>query len=104
MESEIVVVPLERVQHVVIDAVREALGDAAVGSRESRALSVLQHKEALSDKEVEQLYGIKAGTLRNWRSQGRGPSFVKDGKVILYRRKDLEAYMQGRRVRTYDQG
>jgi len=103
MQSEIIVMPVERVQDVVADAVREALGDTAMGSRESRALDVLQRKEALSDKEVEQLYGIKAGTLRNWRCHGRGPSFVKDGKVILYRRKDLESYMQGRRVKTYDQ-
>lgn len=104
MQSEIIVLPLAQVRDVVAEAVREAVGGAGFGSREGRALDALQRREALSDREVEQLYGIKAGTLRNWRSQGRGPSFVKDGKVILYRRKDLEAYLQGRRVKTYDQG
>lgn len=104
MQSEIVVMPVEQVQDVVAEAVRGALGGVTMGTRESRELDLLQRKEALSDKEVQLLFGINAGTLRNWRSQGRGPSFVKDGKVILYRRKDLETYMQGRRVKTYDQG
>jgi hypothetical protein len=27
---------------------------------------------------------ISAGTLRNWRSQGRGPPYVKVGRTVLY--------------------
>ena len=55
-------------REVVAAAGRAAVGGVPLGSREGRALDALQRREALSDKEVEQLYGIKAGTLRNWRS------------------------------------
>jgi hypothetical protein len=33
---------------------------------------------------------IGDGTLRNWRTKGIGPSYVKAGKAILYRVTDLE--------------
>lgn len=41
--------------------------------------------------------GYAAGTLRNWRSSGRGPAYVKTaGKrgTIRYRISDLRAFMQ----------
>jgi hypothetical protein len=35
---------------------------------------------------------IGDGTLRNWRTKGIGPSYVKAGKAILYRVTDLESW------------
>lgn len=103
-QPELVVLPVERVQDVVKAAVRVALAEAKVGVNEDAlAMDVLRHKIMLSDKEVQKLYGLKAGTLANMRSQGRGPAFVKDGKIIRYCRKDVEAYLQSRRVKTYEQ-
>ena len=32
---------------------------------------------------------LSTNTLVNWRSQGRGPQFVKDGKLIYYRKADV---------------
>jgi hypothetical protein len=32
-------------------------------------------------------------TLRSWRSQGRGPKFIKVGKLVRYRLSDVEAFM-----------
>jgi len=37
--------------------------------------------------------GIHPRTLNNWRSQKRGPTYVKMGERVVYRRSDLEAYM-----------
>ena len=37
--------------------------------------------------------GIHPRTLNNWRSQRRGPTYVKMGGRVVYRRYDLEAYM-----------
>jgi hypothetical protein len=38
--------------------------------------------------------GVATGTLRNWRSQGRGPKYVRLGRRVLYRLKDLDAYTE----------
>lgn len=40
-------------------------------------------------------------TLRNWRSQGCGPVFVKQGRRVTYRTDDLEQWVeQSRRTST----
>ena len=70
---------------------------------EVRELEILRHKEYLSAKEVQALYGLNHKTLADWRSQGRGPSFAQDGYVILYRRQDVEAYLKSAKRRTIDQ-
>ena len=35
---------------------------------------------------------IKVGTLRNWRNQGKGPSFVKLGSKAVYPLVEVEKY------------
>jgi hypothetical protein len=35
---------------------------------------------------------VTTGTLSNWRSQGRGPTFVKIGRSIRYPLASLQAY------------
>jgi hypothetical protein len=37
--------------------------------------------------------GICPRTLDNWRSQRRGPRFIRVGRRIVYRVQDLEAYL-----------
>lgn len=39
------------------------------------------------------MLGLSRGTLANWRTEGRGPRYVKSGKQILYRVSDLEAWL-----------
>jgi Helix-turn-helix domain len=39
---------------------------------------------------------VSAGTLKNWRSQGRGPPFVKIGRQVLYPIEQLEAWERSR--------
>jgi hypothetical protein len=39
---------------------------------------------------------VTAGTLKNWRSQGRGPPFVKIGRQVLYPINGLEAWERSR--------
>ena len=60
-------------------------------------------KEYLQPKEVEAAYGLNSKTLARWRSEGRGPTYNKDGSLILYRRQDVEAYLKSHRVRTIEQ-
>lgn len=36
---------------------------------------------------------VSGGTLRNWRSQGSGPTYRNVGRVVRYHREDLDAFM-----------
>ena len=91
-------------QDQVVEAVREVLATSmAPVAEEVMRLERLRRKQSLTTDEVAELYGYSAGTLRNWRCKGRGPAYTRDGGVIVYRRKDVEAYQEAHRVRTYDQ-
>jgi hypothetical protein len=44
------------------------------------------------------ILGISPGTLRNMRSQAKGPAYYRVGKRIVYRRADLNAFLSSCRV------
>lgn len=54
--------------------------------------------ELLTTRELSRRYGISVGTVQNWRSQGRGPTYVKLGRSVRYRVEDIEAFVQANRV------
>jgi excisionase family DNA binding protein len=54
----------------------------------------------LSPAEVSELLGAAVQTLARWRSEDRdGPPFVKVGRLVRYRRADLERWA-AERTRT----
>lgn len=46
-------------------------------------------------REAADLTRFTAGTLRNMRSLGHGPRFIRVGKAIRYRYDDLIEWMEG---------
>jgi predicted DNA-binding transcriptional regulator AlpA len=48
----------------------------------------------LSETEVSQLFEISMRTLQAWRTKNSGPPFVRLGRVIRYRRKDLIRWLE----------
>lgn len=46
----------------------------------------------LTTQEAAELLRVKESTLEQWRWQGRGPQFVKVGRLVRYRYSDLEEY------------
>jgi excisionase family DNA binding protein len=55
----------------------------------------------LTPKEAAEFLGIPLGTLAQWRSQRRGPPYIKlEERLVRYRRSDLEEYLAGRLVGT----
>jgi predicted DNA-binding transcriptional regulator AlpA len=38
--------------------------------------------------------GISRSTLQSWRYSGRGPRFIKLGRMIRYRNADIDAYLR----------
>lgn len=60
----------------------------------------LAKKDRLNNQEAAQYLGLKAATLNKWRVYGEGPPFIKVGRLVRYRRSDLDAYLSGRRVQS----
>lgn len=60
----------------------------------------LTPKIFLKSTEVEELYGISASTLANWRSKMRGPKYHKVGGSVRYKVKDLDEFMESKKIRT----
>lgn len=56
-----------------------------------------QHEQELLDtKSAAKRLGLSHQTLEKWRSQHRGPRFVKLGnKAVRYRKSDLDVFIEG---------
>lgn len=50
----------------------------------------------LSEREVEERYGMKIRTLRKWRWSGEGPPYAKLGRSVRYRPEDIEDFIKCR--------
>ncbi|MFZ5564615.1 MAG: helix-turn-helix transcriptional regulator [Thermodesulfobacteriota bacterium] len=50
-------------------------------------------KKLLTTVEAAEFLRIKPNTVEVWRTQGRGPRFVKLGGAVRYRTADLEAFI-----------
>jgi predicted DNA-binding transcriptional regulator AlpA len=45
-----------------------------------------------------ELLGLSSRTLQAWRTKGIGPAFVRAGRAVRYRRRDLIAWMDANTV------
>ncbi len=72
---------------------------------EALELELLKRKKLLTEKEVEKLYGLNRGSLRNLRNQGRGPVYIQENKgtSVFYEHTAIESYIIKMRKLTYDQ-
>ena len=46
--------------------------------------------------EAAKFLRVSTSTLNKWRHSGTGPRFTKCGSVILYRKEELEGWLNGR--------
>lgn len=53
----------------------------------------------LSTDQAAELLGLSERTLENWRWQRKGPSYVKLGRSIRYRKTDVENWIKANIVR-----
>ena len=60
-------------------------------------------KEIDTPTAVQDYTGIPVGTLSKWRYQNRGPSFLRAGRMIRYRRADVDKWLEANAVGTKDQ-
>jgi hypothetical protein len=61
-------------------------------------MEILKRKEYLTEEEVDLLYSLPAATLRTDRCRGRGPRFVKNRRKVLYKKTDIDDYLERRLV------
>jgi hypothetical protein len=54
---------------------------------------LINSDELLSAETVAAELHLKRETLATWRALGRGPSFVKVGRAVFYRRADLAEWL-----------
>jgi hypothetical protein len=51
----------------------------------------------LTEKEVSMRYNIPVGTLQQMRVRGGGPIYIKRGRSVRYRVRDIEEWIHSRR-------
>jgi predicted DNA-binding transcriptional regulator AlpA len=49
--------------------------------------------ELIRSDKVAKMLGVKPQTLIAWRYEGKGPRFVKIGRLAFYRRSDIRAFI-----------
>ena len=79
----------------MMDEIRSLFGDGDEDVAPSEDGASRSDKEFLTSKEVADMLGIGEQSLRRWRTQGKGPPFVKiEGARVLYPRRDLEDWLR----------
>ena len=58
----------------------------------------MREQELLTSAETAELLRVPVRTLYVWRGAGSGPRAYRVGKRVLYRRRDVEAWLKERRV------
>lgn len=59
-------------------------------------MTELGNENALNERQAARYLGVSSGTLRLWRSQGRSPVYFRAGKLIRFRRADLNEWIEQR--------
>jgi excisionase family DNA binding protein len=81
----------ERAAERLTDTLRSLIGEA-LGSRSTAAIA-----SYISTPQVAELTGLAVVTLESWRRTGEGPAHVRVGRRVLYRRSDVEAWLNANR-------
>lgn len=56
--------------------------------------------EYLDERRLCALLGISSVTATKWRANAKGPPFIRVGRLVRYRRSDVDAWLRSRTVRT----
>jgi predicted DNA-binding transcriptional regulator AlpA len=54
----------------------------------------------LDERDAARCSGYTPAAFRAWRSQGRGPAYIRIGRSVRYRVEDLDAWLTAHRVET----
>ena len=54
----------------------------------------------LDENNAAEMIGCSVALMRKWRTLGIGPAYVKVGRLVRYRRADIESFLDANRVTT----
>lgn len=92
--SQVIVMQVEDFKRVVSESVRLAVRE--------ELQNISTAPEIMREKEAAKYLGVSANTLRQYRVQGVGPAYSKNGTVIFYTKADLDNYLQEAKIKTYN--
>lgn len=56
-------------------------------------IDVSNPKDLVGEVELAARLGVSRSTLQSWRYHGRGPRYVKIGRLVRYRNADVDAFL-----------
>ncbi len=56
----------------------------------------MSEQQACTEPQAGRYIGVSDATMRFWRSNGTGPRYYRAGKLIRYRKSDLDAWIEAR--------
>ena len=56
----------------------------------------LGNENALNERQAAKYIGVSSGTLRLWRAEGRSPRYFRAGKLVRFRVRDLNEWIEQR--------
>ena len=59
-------------------------------------MEVASEANALSIQQAGRYIGVSQAALRTWKRDGKGPAFFRAGKLLKYRKADLDAWIEAR--------
>ena len=54
----------------------------------------------LNERQAASALGCSIGLLRKWRLLGRGPAYLKIGRLVRYLEADINSFLDAHRVET----
>jgi len=65
----------------------------------------MNNETLLNERQTAAYLTVGERCLQSWRVRGFGPNFIKVGRLIRYRKTDIEAFLESQiRKSTSDQG
>ena len=60
--------------------------------------------QAINEIEAAKVLDMAIQTLRNWRSQRKGPPYIKLGRAVRYDPADIKKYLEGHKINPERRG
>lgn len=93
--NEVIVISPESLRSLIQGAVSTGVKKALEG--------LAKESQKIMDEDAAAEYlSVSSGTLRIWRSKGRGPKYRKIGRMIRYDKSDLDVWLNSHGVLTID--
>src|SRR5262249_12958551 len=82
------------------DTVDKVQSDRVFGAANDQVQIIRRERlhELMNEREAAAYLGVSVSGMRKWRARQSGPKYARFGKIIRYRRSDLDAFVQSRIV------